>query len=749
MDPNHPKTELHDYRSLSMWDMFDGRTYAVAGLDEQLIEIFRNVFLPYQIPEDLQTSTNVRHVRGIILYGDPGTGKTTVARAIYKLFCDTEDGGKPPPIVSAASIFSQHLGGSETNVKNLFAPARAYLERVRNKQESAKRIFPIIIDEIDALCRTRIDNSGGGDGVEAANKVLSVFLEELDGVVKNNNVFVIGMTNRLEAIDPALLRPGRLSQIVRIPRPTLQGRYEIFQMNLKHLEAHGHTELTQGALWNLAHCTTNFTGADIEEVVRETVIRVLHNHLREICKAIEEHPSDIERYRLARRHAATSATEMTSALAAVTPPPPATTSAITPTASRLAEQQACVLRLGTCLARRHKTPASVLRGTLYYESGSKQHPQKIGLPWRFPIGIMQKAGGLAETRVSEDARNRAFQSEFRLWSCDIPQLQEHDTLYRDLVERYIINPEAFVGVETTCSHLQAEKNQQKHRFAFIKVRHDDLLEGVRRLQRQKHIFSGTDYAWLRPLCDRHEAAWCTLEGSLEDSVRGRHYRPFMSIAIQGVVQSGRTCATRSCLARASKPLSPLLVLDMSEAIAEGRDDAYCVQHLRHLIAEIDHCKAPAGILVDGYELAQPQFFPKFRAMIEECVKGNRYQHKTVELYHPVVFVVVGTEASNQSLCADIRVTMDLRLQSTEEIAQAARQLSPQPCAVQTLFGRTDDPKMPACENLAGMLDGIGVVGDLLRNTAKLGEWARNLAEGEEEEEEEEEEDTLPDVALHL
>jgi vesicle-fusing ATPase len=171
-------------------------------------------------------------VRGLLLYGPPGCGKTVLAREISRALR-----ARAPKIVSAPELLDRWVGGSERLIRELFADAEAELTAC-NGDVSKSALHVIVIDEIDAVFRKRsssTDDSGEATRASAVNQILA----KLDGVKAIPNVLMIGMTNRRELLDEALLRPGRLEVQIEIPLPNQQGRREILKIHFDALRRNG------------------------------------------------------------------------------------------------------------------------------------------------------------------------------------------------------------------------------------------------------------------------------------------------------------------------------------------------------------------------------------------------------------------------------------------------------------------------------------------------------------------------------
>jgi vesicle-fusing ATPase len=170
-------------------------------------------------------------VKGLLLYGPPGCGKTALAREISKCL-----DARPPKIVSAPELLDRWVGGSEKLVRSLFTDAELELKQC-NGDTTKSALHVIVIDEIDAVFRRRssAEDSGEVTRASAVNQILSM----LDGINSPGNILVIGMTNRRELLDEALLRPGRLEVQVYIPPPDQEGRREILQIHFDALRRKG------------------------------------------------------------------------------------------------------------------------------------------------------------------------------------------------------------------------------------------------------------------------------------------------------------------------------------------------------------------------------------------------------------------------------------------------------------------------------------------------------------------------------
>lgn len=171
-------------------------------------------------------------VRGLLLYGPPGCGKTALAREISRLLT-----ARPPKIVAAPELLDRWVGGSEKLVRDLFGEAETEL-RMCNGDITKSGLHVVVIDEIDAVFRKR--SSAPDSGEVARASAVNQILAKLDGVNALGNVLLIATTNRPELLDDALLRPGRLEVQIEVPLPrNKEERREILQIHFDPLRKRG------------------------------------------------------------------------------------------------------------------------------------------------------------------------------------------------------------------------------------------------------------------------------------------------------------------------------------------------------------------------------------------------------------------------------------------------------------------------------------------------------------------------------
>jgi len=234
---------------------FDFQKLGIGGLDEQFKEIFRRAFSSRNLPPDVVEKMGAKHVKGILLHGPPGCGKTLTARQIGTMLSARE-----PKIVNGPEILNKFVGESEANIRKLFEDA----EEEQRRLGSNSGLHIIIFDEIDAICKQR-GSVQGASGVH--DTVVNQLLSKIDGVEPLNNILVIGMTNRPDLIDEALLRPGRFEVKKEIGLPDKQGRCEVLKIHTQKMKD-SNILGSDVDLDEIASLTKNFSGAELAGLVR-------------------------------------------------------------------------------------------------------------------------------------------------------------------------------------------------------------------------------------------------------------------------------------------------------------------------------------------------------------------------------------------------------------------------------------------------------------------------------------------------
>lgn len=236
---------------------FDFEKLGIGGLDAEFNKIFRRAFASRIWPQHIIKQMGITHVRGMLLYGPPGCGKTLIARQIGKILNSRE-----PKIVNGPEILNKFVGGSEEKIRELFAEA----EKEQAEEGDHSMLHIIILDEMDAICKQRGTNR---DSTGVSDSVVNQLLSKIDGVDSLNNILLIGMTNRKDMIDDALLRPGRLELHVEIGLPDKKGRTQILNIHTKNMqEARRITPEALNGMDEIANKTKNFSGAEIEGLIK-------------------------------------------------------------------------------------------------------------------------------------------------------------------------------------------------------------------------------------------------------------------------------------------------------------------------------------------------------------------------------------------------------------------------------------------------------------------------------------------------
>ncbi|KAK7195573.1 vesicular-fusion protein nsf [Novymonas esmeraldas] len=245
---------------------FNLETLGIGGLRSEFGQVFRRAFASRMLKPSFIKKLGLKHVKGVLLFGPPGTGKTLIARKIGEILNCHE-----PKIVNGPEVFNKFVGGTEENIRKLFADA----EKEQAEKGDQSKLHLIIFDEFDAICKQRgavRDSTGVNDNV--VNQLLS----KIDGVNSLNNVLLIGMTNRLDLIDEAILRPGRFEVHVEIGLPDEPGRVEIFRIHTRGMRDNNIMS-SEVNLEELSKMTKNYSGAEIEGVVRDATSNAFNRHI--------------------------------------------------------------------------------------------------------------------------------------------------------------------------------------------------------------------------------------------------------------------------------------------------------------------------------------------------------------------------------------------------------------------------------------------------------------------------------------
>eukprot|EP01112_Ceratiomyxa_fruticulosa_P020580 TRINITY_DN7051_c0_g1_i10.p1 TRINITY_DN7051_c0_g1~~TRINITY_DN7051_c0_g1_i10.p1 ORF type:complete len:413 (+),score=96.09 TRINITY_DN7051_c0_g1_i10:51-1241(+) len=210
----------------------------IGGLDKQIKEIKEVIELPIKHPE-LFESLGIAQPKGVLLYGPPGTGKTLLARAVaHHTECTFIR-------VSGSELVQKYIGEGARMVRELFVMAREHAPSI------------IFMDEVDSIGSARID-SGGGSGDSEVQRTMLELLNQLDGFESTKNIKILMATNRIDILDPALLRPGRIDRKIEFPNPNESARLDVLKIHSRKMN------LTRGI--NLKKIADQMHGASCAEI---------------------------------------------------------------------------------------------------------------------------------------------------------------------------------------------------------------------------------------------------------------------------------------------------------------------------------------------------------------------------------------------------------------------------------------------------------------------------------------------------
>jgi len=236
----------------------------IGGLDDELEQVREMIELPMRHPE-LFNQLGIEPPKGVLLHGPPGTGKTLMAKAVANeidAFFTT---------ISGPEIMSKYYGESEEQLREMFDEA----------EENAPAI--VFIDEIDSIAPKRDDTSG-----DVERRVVAQLLSLMDGLEERGDVIVIGATNRLDALDPALRRGGRFDREIEIGVPDKKGRKEVLQVHTRGMPLNDGIDIDE-----YAERTHGFVGADLEQLAKEGAMNALRRIRPEIDLEADEIDAEI------------------------------------------------------------------------------------------------------------------------------------------------------------------------------------------------------------------------------------------------------------------------------------------------------------------------------------------------------------------------------------------------------------------------------------------------------------------------
>ncbi|MCQ6962590.1 proteasome-activating nucleotidase [Methanolobus chelungpuianus] len=247
-----PTTEDPAVSAMEVVESQDVDYSNIGGLEEQIQELVESVELPLTKPESFRR-IGISPPKGVLLYGDPGTGKTLLAKAVAHRTEATFIR------VVGSELIQKYIGDGAKLVRDMF-------EMARKKSPSI-----IFIDELDAIASRRLNDTNGAD--REVQRTLMQLLAEMDGFDNRGDVRIIAATNRLDVLDPAILRPGRFDRIVHVPMPDEEARMSILQIHSRFMSLSEDVDFRK-----LSHMTEGMSGADLNAITMEAgMLAVRHD----------------------------------------------------------------------------------------------------------------------------------------------------------------------------------------------------------------------------------------------------------------------------------------------------------------------------------------------------------------------------------------------------------------------------------------------------------------------------------------